>query len=83
MLSGDSQANGRQRETVKKCLYAPKDGLTQVREFYETTTAKYIRQYSHKIGKSYSIDIVKEYVHPRLASCLYPRHPGLLTCLLS
>lgn len=60
MLSGDSQANGRQRETVKKCLYAPKDGLTQVREFYETTTAKYIRQYSHKIGKSYSVDIVKD-----------------------
>ncbi|CRK31341.1 hypothetical protein BN1723_015743 [Verticillium longisporum] len=60
MLSGDSPANARQRETVKKCLYAPKDGLDQVRQFYEATTARFIRQYSHKMGKSYQVDIVRD-----------------------
>ncbi|KAM0280201.1 hypothetical protein ACHAQH_004158 [Verticillium albo-atrum] len=70
MLSGDSPANARQRETVKKCLYAPKDGLDQVRQFYEATTAKFIRQYSRKMGKSYQVDIVRDYTEASLADTL-------------
>ncbi|KAK4235700.1 Psi-producing oxygenase A [Achaetomium macrosporum] len=60
MLSGDTPANTCQRVLVKECLYSPKDGLDQVRRFYETTTAKLIRQQSRKIGDSYQIDIVRD-----------------------
>jgi hypothetical protein len=60
MLSGDTNANARQRESVKKCLYSPKDGMSQVRKFYENTTAAYIQKASYKIGTSFEVDIVKE-----------------------
>ncbi len=60
MLSGDTPANARQRVLVKECLYSPKDGLDQVRRFYEATTAKLIRQHSRRMGDSYQVDIVKE-----------------------
>jgi hypothetical protein len=60
MLSGDSPANARQRVVVQDCLYSPKNGLEEVRRFYEETTAKLIRQNSRKIGDSYQVDVVKE-----------------------
>jgi hypothetical protein len=60
MLSGDTAANTRQRLLVKECLYSPKEGLAQVRRFYEATTANLIRQHSRKIGDLYQVDIVRE-----------------------
>lgn len=60
MLSGDAPANTCQRGLVKECLYSPKDGLDQVRRFYEATTAKLIRQHSRKVGGLYQVDIVRD-----------------------
>ncbi|KAH6976751.1 heme peroxidase family protein [Ilyonectria destructans] len=60
MLSGDSPANARQRAVVQDCLYSPKNGLEEVRRFYEETTTKLIRQNSRKIGDSYQVDVVKD-----------------------
>ncbi|KAH6610036.1 fatty acid oxygenase [Trichoderma cornu-damae] len=60
MLSGDSPANARQRDAVHECMYSPKNGLEQVRRFYEDITAKLIHQNSRKIGDSYQIDVVKD-----------------------
>lgn len=64
MLSGDTKANACQRETVKKCLYSPKDGMAQVRKFYENATTAYIQKSSYKFGTSFEVDIVREYVQP-------------------
>lgn len=60
MLSGDAPANTEQRNFVQKCLYSPENGLEEVRQFYESTTAKLLRQHSRKIGESYQVDIVRE-----------------------
>jgi len=60
MLSGDKKANADQRVYVKECLYRPKDGLDEVRKFYEATTEKVLREYSCKLtANSCQIDIVK------------------------
>lgn len=48
-------------------MYRPDDTLTEVREFYEKTTAKLIKQNARKLGSSYQIDIVQEYA-PRTDS---------------
>jgi hypothetical protein len=60
MLSGDSPANTQQRVFVRECLYKPERALEEVRRFYESSTEKFIRQYSRKIGGSYQVDIVAE-----------------------
>jgi hypothetical protein len=60
MLSGDSTANGQQREFVKGCLYKPENALDEVRKFYEAITLSLIRQYSRKLGGSYQVDVVRE-----------------------
>ncbi|KAG9254518.1 heme peroxidase family protein [Emericellopsis atlantica] len=60
MLSGDSAKNAEQRTYVNKCLYSPEDGIAQVRRFYEATTARFIKQNSRKVGKSYQLDIVRD-----------------------
>lgn len=52
MLSGDSVANGKQREFVKSCLYKPENALDEVRKFYEAITLSLIQRHSHKIGDS-------------------------------
>ncbi|RFU32995.1 hypothetical protein B7463_g3353, partial [Scytalidium lignicola] len=59
MLSGDAPANTEQRDFVRQCLYSPQNGLEEVRQFYETITAKLFRQHSRKIGESYQVDIVR------------------------
>ncbi|EFY88096.1 heme peroxidase family protein [Metarhizium acridum CQMa 102] len=58
MLSGDAPANTEQRHFVQKCLYSPENGLEEVKQFYESITAKLIRQHSHKIGESHQMDIL-------------------------
>ncbi|KAH8800451.1 heme peroxidase family protein [Xylogone sp. PMI_703] len=60
MLSGDAPANSEQRDFVKQCLYSPEDSLEEVRQFYESITAKLFRQHSRKIGESYQVDIVRD-----------------------
>jgi hypothetical protein len=60
MLSGDTPADTEQRNFVKGCLYSPEKGLEEVRQFYESITAKLIRRNSRNIGESYQVDIVKE-----------------------
>lgn len=60
MLSGDKPANATQREFVKERLYQPHDTLTEVRNFYESVTARLIRENSRKLGNTYQIDIVQE-----------------------
>jgi linoleate 10R-lipoxygenase len=67
MLSGDKPSNTAQREFIKEKMYRPDDTLTEVREFYEKTTAKLIKQNARKLGSSYQIDIVQEYA-PRTDS---------------
>ncbi|KPM39214.1 Psi-producing oxygenase A [Neonectria ditissima] len=60
MLSGDSPANARQRVEVQRCLYSPKDGLEEVRRFYQDITTKLLQQRSRKIGDTYQVDVVKD-----------------------
>ncbi|KAG8406472.1 hypothetical protein J3458_021304 [Metarhizium acridum] len=60
MLSGDAPANTEQRHFVQKCLYSPENGLEEVKQFYESITAKLIRQHSHKVGESHQMDIVRD-----------------------
>jgi hypothetical protein len=60
MLSGDSTANGQQREFVKGCLYKPENALDEARKFYEAITLNLIRKYSRKLGDSYQVDVVRE-----------------------
>ncbi|KAF2995005.1 hypothetical protein E8E14_001815 [Neopestalotiopsis sp. 37M] len=60
MLSGDKPSNTAQREFIKEKMYRPDDTLTEVREFYEKTTAKLIKQHARKLGSSYQIDIVQD-----------------------
>lgn len=60
MLSGDSAANGQQREFVKGCLFKPKNALDEVRKFYEAITLSLIRRYSRRIGGSYQVDVVRD-----------------------
>ncbi|CAH0021704.1 unnamed protein product [Clonostachys rhizophaga] len=60
MLSGDTPADTEQRNFVKGCLYSPEKGLEEVRQFYESITAKLIRRNSRNIGESYQVDIVKD-----------------------
>jgi hypothetical protein len=62
MLSGDSSANAEQRAFVKDCLYKPTNGLDEVRQFYEDVTLELLHQWSRKLGSSYQVDIVREYV---------------------
>ncbi|KAG0652625.1 9,12-octadecadienoate 8-hydroperoxide 8R-isomerase [Hyphodiscus hymeniophilus] len=62
MLSGDSAANGQQRNFVKGCLFKPQNALDEVRKFYEAITTSLVRRYSRKIGDSYQIDVVREYI---------------------
>jgi hypothetical protein len=62
MLSGDTPSNSEQRDFVQQCLYSPESALKEVREFYESTTAKLFRQHSRKVGESYQVDIVRQYV---------------------
>ncbi len=60
MLSGDAPANAQQRGSVRECLYKPERALDEVRQFYESATTNFIRQYAHKLGGSYQLDIVAE-----------------------
>jgi len=60
MLSGDSAANGQQREFVKGCLFKPQNALDEVRKFYEAITTSLIRRYSRRIGQSYQVDVVRD-----------------------
>ena len=61
MLSGDKPANAEQRVYVKECLYRPKDGMDEVRKFYEATTEKILQKNSHKLSADCcQIDIVKK-----------------------
>ncbi|KAK3937994.1 heme peroxidase [Diplogelasinospora grovesii] len=60
MLSGDTTENAEQRDSVKQCLYSPENGLEEVRQFYESITAKLFRLHSRKIGESYQVDIVRD-----------------------
>lgn len=60
MLSGDSLANREQKAFVMKQVYSPKDGMDEVRKFYEGVTTNLIRERSHKLRSGYQIDAVAE-----------------------
>lgn len=60
MLSGDKPANAEQRRSVKAAIYSPQQGLEEVRKFYDTLTAKLVREKSHSLSKVYQLDAVRE-----------------------
>jgi hypothetical protein len=62
MLSDDTPANVCQRQWVRECLSFPKDGLDQVRKFYDDTVPKLLGQHSRKLGRNQwkQVDIVRE-----------------------
>ncbi|KAH7325577.1 heme peroxidase family protein [Stachybotrys elegans] len=60
MLSGDTPNDKKQREFVETCLYSPKTGLDEVRQFYESITSKLFQDKSLPLRGSYQVDIVKD-----------------------
>ena len=60
MLSGDSPANAEQKKFVEHAVYCPAHGLDQVRQFYEKLTTNLVKQKSHKLRHTYTLDAVRE-----------------------
>ena len=59
MLRDDSRASAKERADIQNALYQPRDGLHEIRQFYEILTMQLVRQNSAKLGKSYQIDAVR------------------------
>lgn len=70
MLAGDEKANADSRKLMEDAIYRGKDSrkiptgneewLKEVREFYENTTAKLLKQKSFKLGKTNQVDIIRD-----------------------
>ncbi|KAH0556381.1 hypothetical protein GP486_005695 [Trichoglossum hirsutum] len=60
MLSGDKPENAKQRAFVDHAVYGPSKGLDEIRQFYESLTRKLVLEQSHKLRRSYQLDIVRD-----------------------
>ena len=60
MLSGDAPANSEQKDFVAHAMYGPTKGLHEIRQFYETVTAKLVHKNSLKLRNTYQLDAVRE-----------------------
>ncbi|KAI4164384.1 MAG: hypothetical protein LQ342_002031 [Letrouitia transgressa] len=73
MLSGDSNFHGQQKTTMSKALYQ-ENWHQHVKEFYEETTLKLLRQKSYRIAGMNMVDITRDVgniAHVHFASSVF------------
>lgn len=64
MLSGDKPWNAQQKKICLHALYDPVQGLSQIRDYYDTVTNGLIQTKSIKLRDKYQIDLVRDVAIP-------------------